>query len=227
MHHLLLLHGAAGSATQMKALENILREDYEVHCPDLPGHGNHSSEKAFSIPFFAGYIKDYCDKKQLDTINIFGYSMGGYIAFYLAKKHPGWISRVVTLATKFDWNETIASKEIEMLQADVIERKVPQFARVLEQRHAANNWKLVLEKTAIMLSGLGRRNEINAQDLPGIETQSLLMLGDRDKMVSLEETVSIFKSMPHASMAILPGTPHPLEQADPELIAFFIRKFID
>jgi pimeloyl-ACP methyl ester carboxylesterase len=135
MHHLLLIHGATGSASQMKDLENILKKDYEVHCFDLPGHGNHPSEEAFSIPLFADYVKDYCEKKQLDRINIFGYSMGGYIALHLAKNHPGLINRIVTLATKFGWDETVASKETQMLVADVIEKKVPQFARLLEQRN--------------------------------------------------------------------------------------------
>ena len=52
------------------------------------------------------------------------------------------------------------------------------------------------------------------------------MLGDRDKMVSLEETTAVYKAIPHAALAVLPNTPHALEQTDPSLIAFFIHRFL-
>jgi hypothetical protein len=52
------------------------------------------------------------------------------------------------------------------------------------------------------------------------------MLGDRDKMVSLEETVTVSKQLPNASLAVLPQTSHPVEKADPVVLSFFIRRFI-
>ena len=51
------------------------------------------------------------------------------------------------------------------------------------------------------------------------------MLGDRDKMVSLEETVAAFKIFPKGQMAVLPGTPHAVEQVDIALITFLADQF--
>jgi len=51
------------------------------------------------------------------------------------------------------------------------------------------------------------------------------MLGDRDKMVSQEETARIQKSIPNAQLAILPGTPHPIEQVDISLLTGHLRHF--
>jgi pimeloyl-ACP methyl ester carboxylesterase len=87
--------------------------------------------------------------------------MGGYVAIYLARYYPESVNKIITLATKFIWNETIAAKEIKMLNADKIEEELPDFAVALHKRHAPDNWKTVLEKTAAMLIEMGKRTRSN------------------------------------------------------------------
>jgi hypothetical protein len=38
-------------------------------------------------------------------------------------------------------------------------------------------------------------------------------VGDRDRMVSLEEWVEAYRSLPRGELQIFPKTPHPLEKA--------------
>ena len=45
-------------------------------------------------------------------------------------------------------------------------------------------------------------------------------------MVTREETIAVFEQLPNAQLAILPGTPHPIEQVDNDLLAFHIRRFM-
>jgi hypothetical protein len=52
------------------------------------------------------------------------------------------------------------------------------------------------------------------------------MLGDRDKMVTLEETVTVYKNLLNAQLCILPNTPHPLEQVNVDLLAYVIYTFL-
>ena len=168
----------------------------------------------------------FLDKKEIESIHIFGYSMGGYVAMYLAKHHPLRIKKIITLATKFNWDETIAANETKMLNADKIEEKLPNFAADLQKRHALNNWKTVLAKTATMLTAMGEDNPIKPADYPTIQHPVLLMLGDRDKMVTLDETVEVYKNLPKAQLAILPNTGHPIEMVDADLLAFEIKSFL-
>lgn len=70
---------------------------------------------------------------------------------YLAEHHPQRIKKIITLATKFNWDETIAAQKIKMLNADKIEEKLPRFAAGLQKRHAPNNWKTVLVKPLLCL----------------------------------------------------------------------------
>ena len=59
----------------------------------------------------------------------------------------------------------------------------------------------------------------------GVDTSSINTC-DRDKMVTREETINVFQSLPNAQLAILPATPHPLEQADSSLIAYHLQRFL-
>jgi pimeloyl-ACP methyl ester carboxylesterase len=228
MQNLLLLHGATGAASQLKPLAEQLSDNYQVYSLDFTGHGGREDGGSpFSIEMFADDVLQFMAQNNLDQVSVFGYSMGGYVGMYLAKSFPARLQKVVTLATKYQWDETIAAKEIQMLNPEKIEQKLPVFAQSLMERHALTDWKDVLKKTAEMMVSLGADNPLKTTDYTTINTPCLLMLGDRDKMVSLEETISVYKSLPNAQMAILPHTPHPIEQVDTQLLTFLIRKFLD
>ncbi|MCF6404948.1 alpha/beta hydrolase [Chitinophaga filiformis] len=220
---LLILHGAIGASRQLRAIAAQLSTQYEVHLFDFPGHGGKDlPEGPFSIKLFAEAALEYIEAHHLQQPTIFGYSMGGYVAMYLAKHHPQLIARVITLGTKFHWDEATAAKEIKMLDTETITTKVPDFAAALADMHAPNDWKVVLQRTADMLTAMGKDNPLKPDDYKDIRTDSLIMLGDRDKMVTLEETIATYKALPEAKMAVLPGTPHPVEKVTPSLLAFFL-----
>ena len=228
MATLILLHGAIGSATQFDKLANSLQSHYDVHAIDFFGHGGVAGNgNHFSIAGFAEQVATYIKESNIsEPVNVFGYSMGGYVAMYLARKSNTNIAKIITLGTKFHWDEPVAAKECKMLQPDVIEQKVPAFAQQLQQRHHAQQWKDVLTKTAEMLQQMGKQNPLQLDDYTSIQIPSLVMLGDKDKMVSREETIAVFEKLPDAQLAILPGTPHPIEQVDNDLLAYHIRRFI-
>ena len=227
MQHLLLIHGALGSKDQLTSLAEQLKNDFIIHAFNLTAHGGNAIPgKDLSIALFANDILQYMQQQNIEQANIFGYSMGGYAGMYIAKHNPEKINKLITLATKFYWDETIATKEIKMLDAATIELKVPAFAQQLKQRHAPADWKLLLQKTAEMMGVLGNNNTLKQEDYSGITTASLIMIGDRDKMVTLDETVAVYKNLSNAQMCVLPNTPHPLEQVDAGLLAFMIKKFL-
>ena len=226
MKHLLILHGALGSGAQMAPLAAALQDKFILHTPNLPGHGG-SPAAAFSIEAFADAVAAYCREHQLEKVNLFGYSMGGFVGLYLAAKAPGLVEKIMTLATKFHWDVPTAQRETSLLQPEVIEEKLPQFAAVLRERHAPADWKEVLHQTAGMLTVMGNRNPLGDEVLSAISIPVLLALGDRDKMVSLDETIITRKKISGAHLAVLPDTPHPFEAVDKTLLAFFVNRFFN
>lgn len=227
MKPLILLHGAIGAGDQLEPLADLLSSHYDVHVAGFSGHGAASTtEEPFSMRLFADDVRAYMLANGLGQASFFGYSMGGYVAMYLAKHHPDLVDRIVTLATKWQWDESTAARETQMLNADRIEQKLPGFADALCKRHAAHGWKNVLSKTADMMLALGADNPLKPEDHATINHSSLLLLGDRDKMVSLDETLAVYKSLSHGQLGVLPGTGHPIEQVNVGMLGFFIRRFV-
>jgi pimeloyl-ACP methyl ester carboxylesterase len=196
MEPIILLHGALGAMDQLEPLANALKNHFDVHQINFSGHGgNPFPRRPFSIEMFAEDVLDYMHQHRMENANLFGYSMGGYVGMYLAKRFPGEVSAVITLATKFYWDETVAAKETKLLDPTTIEQKIPAFAKELELRHAPQDWKQLLAYTKDLLVGLGQNNVLQLSDYTSISTPCLLMLGDRDKMVTLEETVNVYKQL--------------------------------
>jgi pimeloyl-ACP methyl ester carboxylesterase len=228
MPAILMLHGALGTQAQFLPLRSLLEEQYSLHTLDFMGHGQaEPAPEGISVPLLAQQVLDYLDAQQLSSIPLLGYSMGGYVAMYLARHYPQRVSKVITLATKYHWNAAIADKEVKMLDAAVIEQKVPAFATALQQRHTRHNWKQVLSHTAALMQQLGVQPLLAAADYAAITTPALLMLGDRDTMVTLTETVEVYRALPQAQLAVLPNTPHPLEKAEPALVAALLQRFLN
>jgi len=227
MENLLLLHGAIGAKDQLESLAERLSDKYTVHTFSFDGHGGMPfMAENFSIPLFAEEVLTYLNDNSISSVSIFGYSMGGYVAMYLARHQPTVIDRVITLATKFEWNETIAAKEIKMLDADIIQEKLPAFAAQLAKRHSPNDWKLVLEKTKNMMLQLGEKNALLPEDYKLIASTCLLLLGENDKMITKEETIAVQQALPHGEYRSLPGTPHPIEQVNMDILASLITEFV-
>lgn len=56
--------------------------------------------------------------------------------------------------------------------------------------------------------------------------KNFVLLGDRDKMVTLDETLAVYKQLPNAQCGVLPGTPHAFEQVNIPLLAQLIKEFL-
>lgn len=223
---LLLLHGAIGSQEQFNSLTKLLQKDFEVIVLNFSGHGGRELPVSdFSIKLFVNDVLDLLIEKNISSINIFGYSMGGYVALYIARYFPSIVGKVFTLATKFDWNESASEKEVRMLIPEKIEEKVPAFASHLKLLHHPQDWKLVMKKTADMMMEMGKRQPLLENDFKQIAHTVRLGVGDIDKMVSTDETMRIAMRIPNASFLLFNDTPHPMEQVDVQRLSNELSNF--
>ncbi|MCD6067680.1 MAG: alpha/beta hydrolase fold protein [Bacteroidetes bacterium] len=220
MSAIILLHGAIGAADQLEPLKALLqKEGRDVYSFSFSGHGKMPfSTKGFGIEIFAEELHQFIIHHQLEKPSVFGYSMGGFVTLYLASQHPELFGRIITLGTKFDWNKETAIKESAMLNPATIEEKVPKFAEALKQRHGEENWKLLLSKTVAMMLELADKNLLNEAALKNIPNTVFVGLGDKDNMVSQEETNNVFMQLPNATMYMLAESKHPIEQVDVKLL---------
>jgi len=224
MQKLLLLHGALGSAVHFNQLKELLSDTCEVHTLNFASHGGSEVVETITIPGFAEEVIAYLNEKDIATIAVFGYSMGGYVGLYLAKNYPDRVEKLFTFATKLNWTPEGAAKETAMLNPDAIREKVPKYAAALENLHG-QHWEKLMHKTAAMMLGLGSAPALNDEDFSNIEIPVLLGVGDKDVMVSIEETLSSYRVLPNAQLLVMPNTPHPIDRVDQEALAQQIRKY--
>lgn len=220
-----MLHGAIGSVDQLTPLKEELCSEFDVYSFNFPGHGGTGPFESFSMDAFAKATLDFIKTYQLKNLPVFGYSMGGYVALYLESMYPGTFQKVITLGTKYEWSEEIAAKEIKMLRPDVIEQKIPAFAQQLANRHGTMEWKNVLEKTAAMLLSLGKHPLLSPAVLQKITCPTFVLLGEKDNMVSLEETQNAAAALVNGQYELLPNTVHPIEQINVNTLARKIKNF--
>lgn len=231
MKKLLLLHGAIGAASQFdklrEELKTELKDKFEIHTMNFSGHGGESMPDKFSIELFADDVVKYLEKNNLKNIDVFGYSMGGYVALYIASQHSNKVNRIFTTATKFDWNEESSVKESKMLNPAKIEEKIPAFAKALEKRHSPSDWKVILNKTAEMMIDLVKKPVLTDEVLEKIENEVLISVGDKDTMVTLEETANAAGKLKNGKLFIFSETEHPIEKMDVKKLSTEIKNFFN
>ncbi len=215
---ILLLHSALGAEAQLFPLKTELeKQGHEVFTLNFSGHGGTAfSNNGFDIEVFADDVDRFINEHALSDIHIFGYSMGGYVAIWYALHHPNKISKITTLGTKFDWSPESAAQEVKKVNPEKIEEKIPAFARILEKRHAPNDWKELLNKTATMMKGLGDQPLVHEDNLPNIYCPVTIGLGELDDMADKTYSEKVSSILPKGKFVFLLNTPHPIEKISGE-----------
>ncbi|MBL7832916.1 MAG: alpha/beta fold hydrolase [Cyclobacteriaceae bacterium] len=216
----LILHGALGSASQLEPVRAAFENHgLSVHSLNLSGHGGAAFQPQFGIEQFAADVRQWLDIKSIRMVNIFGYSMGGYVALWLARNNPERVASIVTLGTKFDWSIESATKEVRKLNPEKIMEKVPAFARIMEKRHAPNDWKELIQKTSVMMTGLGEKPLLTPEILKSVNNPTWVCLGDQDDMADRHYSEEVASLLPNGKFLLLESTPHPIEKVSMEKLA--------
>ncbi|ASK30492.1 glyoxalase [Chryseobacterium sp. T16E-39] len=225
MKNLLLLHGALGHTDLFNPYQQELSKHFNVHTPLFSGHGNTAiPDEGISIEKYIQELTEYCEHEKLNDVYIFGHSMGGYVGLCYALQYPENTNSVLTLGTKFNWTEEQALKESKMLDPETILSKIPKYAEQLETQHGSQ-WKKLLPSIAGMMVSLGKNPPLHSETLKQLTVPVQVMVGDKDNMVTIEETIQTYRDIPNARLSILPDTKHPMDKIRPTLLTEIMKDF--
>jgi pimeloyl-ACP methyl ester carboxylesterase len=228
MQDVILIHGALGAVDQLEPLAVLFGDRLRAHRLELEGHGSTPSDAAYTTGRFVENVRSFMREKGIGRASMFGYSMGGYVALALAAESPELVARVATLGTKLAWSPDVAAKETSRLDAPTIRAKVPRFADALEKRHAgAGGWETMLGRTAAYMTALGASPTVDDATLANVQQPTRLMVGDRDTVVTIDETRDAARKLAAGELAVLPNTPHPFEQVRLPLLGAHLVEFFD
>lgn len=224
MKDLILLHGALGAASEFDRFIPELEKHFTVYSFDFSGHGQNDSEATFTMELFANDLAQFIQSTNLLKPQIFGYSMGGYVAYTLAVDNPDTLGDIMSLGTKLKWDVLTAKAETAKLNPEKIEEKVPQFAAYLKSLHL--DWKDNMQKTVDLMLSLGNGAALTFNDFSKIKNKCYIGLGDMDEMVSCQETVDVDAALLNSHYYKLPNSRHPLAQLDERILTEKIIEFL-
>ncbi len=218
---LLLLHGALGSARQLASLQARVRG----HAIDLNGHGSNAiPAEGIRFEQFITDIDAAFAEHRWSCADLFGYSMGGYAALLYAASYPKRVKSVVTLGTKFVWTEEGLQKELRKLDPDVMEAKVPAFAKALADVHGNDRWRHVVVAIAQSMTNLAHKPLLTDEVVARIHCPVLCCVGDGDTTAVPEDTRSFAARLPNAGVLVLPNARHPFDEVDLDVLVPVLQK---
>jgi pimeloyl-ACP methyl ester carboxylesterase len=232
---LVLIHGGLSSSSDWQAVIPELADDFRVITPDSRGHGRSTNPAGeLSYTRIADDIAALIAALELRSPVVGGWSDGGQVTLELGARHPGAAGALIVGAAYPDF-EIGGLREAHRTLLGADERGVPdpghldaelgEFAEEIKGQHpgGAEQWRNLVRQTAPMwldYDGLGR------DELEAIRTPVLVLAGDRDELVSPEFSISLYRSLPNAELAVCPRLSHdgPTPERAP-VFASLIRDF--
>jgi pimeloyl-ACP methyl ester carboxylesterase len=97
---LILLHGGLMSGETFGPLLPALAEGHQVIAVDLQGHGRTADiDRPISVKLMGDDIAALIAHLGFDKPDLFGYSLGGGVAFFTALNHPELVGRLIMVST--------------------------------------------------------------------------------------------------------------------------------
>jgi len=218
---LVLLHPGGGGVSSRAFTPNIgaLAERFRTFTPERRAHGRTPDvEGPITFDAMAQDTIRFLEQVVGAPARVLGVSDGATVALLLALRRPDLVERLVFVAGVFHhdgwWPVAIDPNN-----------EPPAF---LEDSYAdlspdgAAHYGVVVEKLARMHQ---IEPTISLEELATIPCRTLVMLGDDDE-VRLEHGIALYRALPEAELAVVPGTSHGLLVEKPELCNAMLVDFL-
>ncbi|MEE9411045.1 MAG: alpha/beta hydrolase [Candidatus Heimdallarchaeota archaeon] len=235
-HPLIFLHGGISVADDNWGNQiDFFSKYFKVIAPDSRGHGrtNNPTEE-LSYKLMADDIAALIQALNLTNPFIVGWSDGGQIALEIGINYPklakalvaggvlSEISDYYVSTMKFWGIEGPGNVDFEKLR-----EVIPVFAKKLPDIHAEvygpEYWKKLLQDISKMWLD---PSEFPGKKIEQIKVPTLILAGDRDAAISIEEAMKMYKLIPNAELAIIPNADHDVSYTKPDLFNNMVLEFL-
>lgn len=213
---LLFLHSALGTRREFDQLREYY-PDRTLILLDFPSHGESTTSlTSVAMRDLAMWIRSLLvEHLQIPTVDIIGYSMGGYAAIELALQEPRLVRSIVSHAMKFYWTEEAISEALTGLDTKTIKARSQKGYDILSALHADNGLVRTAHLASSIIEGF-RTKQLGVDEIKRLECPLLLSAGDSDTIVSPEEVTRLYQNLPREKtyLAIHPNSPHSISKLD-------------
>jgi len=211
---LVLIHGGMCTiGTCFGKIRTLLAENWETVAVEMQGHGHTADvDRPLTFEQLAEDTSTLLRKLKIENADVVGYSIGGGVALRIAMRYPDLVGKLVVIGTPYN-NDGLVPGLLEAFKTMKPE-DIPAEFREAYARTAPDpkQWPTLVAKVVkLLLEFKGWR----PGDIRSIRAPVLVMIGDAD-IVRPEHAVQMFRLLPHAQLAVLPGSDHflPMQRSD-------------
>jgi len=238
---LILLHGYPFDHTIWEAQAAGLRAGARVLTPDLPGFGGSPPLPLTAPPTMEAYaqaILAWADALGLDRFVLGGHSMGGYIAFALARLAPARLAGLALISTRpgpdsaegrQGRDDVIAAiaRFGPQMTVEVMFRKLFALEAAPALKTRVRDLMLRQPPTATIPALRAMRDRPDSTpDLPGLRLPVLILHGTDDQTIPMREADAMHAAIPGSTLELVPAAGHlPMLEA-PDRVTIALRNFL-
>jgi pimeloyl-ACP methyl ester carboxylesterase len=184
---LILLHGNSESKGIFYKYQTVYFKTFRTIAIDSRGHGETvSNDTQYSISQYSEDVIGLCKTKRITNAYVIGYSDGGNIALFLAKKEPGIFKKIVAISPNY-----LASGTTDGMLKFL--RAAARILRILA-RLGLPTQKATM-RFDLMLNDIG----ITAEELGTIETSLRILYAEKD-LIKEDHIKAMGKLIPGATI---------------------------
>lgn len=199
---LVLLHPGLADSRAFEEHMPAFAERFRVFRPDRRGHGRTADvDGPITYDVMADETIAFLERVVGGPAHLLGHSDGAPVALLVALKRPDLVRRLVFSAGVFH-HEGWTPGAID-LDDETETFFVEYWSAVAPQ--GRGHFHVVKAKLDRMHQ---EEPTLTTDDLAGYAGPALVMVGDRDDEIHPSHTLSLFKGLPDAQLAVLPGTAH-------------------
>ncbi|HET7055951.1 MAG TPA: alpha/beta hydrolase [Thermomicrobiales bacterium] len=200
---LILIHGGLGNGKYWVNQIPVFAAKYQVIVMDSRGHGRSSfDEQPITYALMASDVLGLMDHLAIDKASIVGWSDGGIIGLEIAIHHPERLNKVVAYGANFDPTGVRLDIGDNAYFNAYIERASEDY---LTLSPAPERWDEFLNNIGTMWATLPNYTE---DELMAITTPFLILDGETEEAIDLNQTKLMALLMPNADLKLMPGTGH-------------------
>jgi 3-oxoadipate enol-lactonase len=207
---LLLLHAGGMTKHEWDPFVEAWSKHFYLVAPSALAHGSSPNAPEITVSGMARATLELLDHLEIDTAHILGSSMGGAIAIWIALTAPERVERLVIFRTSYHSGPE-THRGVQLMAEPETWRQWRMDQWMSEQHEPQGGpeaWIEVTRKVAAAFDPATTDHAHDPGDLATITHRTLIISGDRDPVVPLDEAITMYRSIPDAALWVLPNATH-------------------
>lgn len=232
---ILILHGWGGSSDSWVEVQRVLSEKgYKVIAPDFSGFGKSiTPPDPWGIKEYVEITLKFAERLGLDKFVLLGHSFGGRVAIRLAHRRPEKVEKLILCDSAGIKPRPGLKTTIIFILARVGNTILsPKYFARLKDSTRSIFYSFLRKRDYVKANGMMREiikkvlDEDLLPDLVGIKNKTLIIWGEKDRMVPLKYAYIFKEKIGNSKLEIIPKIGHSPHLENPEKLSNIILKFL-